>query len=81
MSGLSSATIVVEAGWTSGARVQATEALRHGRTVYLLHSLVESHEWARKYVDEGYHGVKAVALSSVEQLLENLSVAAPSLTR
>jgi DNA processing protein len=81
MSGLSFATIVIEASWTSGARVQATEALRHGRTVYLLRSLVESHEWARKYVEEGYHGVHAIELGSVDQLLENLSVAAPSLTK
>lgn len=81
MSGLSLATVVIEASWTSGARVQATEALRHGRTVYLLRSLVESHEWARKYVDDGYHGMKAVELSSIEQLLENLSVAIPSLAR
>ena len=61
--------------------MQATEALRHGRTVYLLRSLVESHDWARKYVDEGYHGVRAIELSSIEQLLENLSVAVPSLAR
>lgn len=81
MSGLSLATVVIEASWTSGARVQATEALRHGRTVYLLQSLVDSHEWARKYVNEGYHGVRAIELSSIEQLLENLSVAVPSLAR
>ena len=81
MSGLSLATVVIEASWTSGARIQATEALRHGRTVYLLRSLVDMHEWARKYVDEGYRGVKAIELSSIEQLLENLSVAIPSLAR
>jgi DNA processing protein len=81
MSGLSLATVVIEASWTSGARVQATEALRHGRTVYLLRSLVESHDWARKYVDEGYHGVRAIELASIEQLLDNLSVAVPSLAR
>ncbi len=79
MSGLSFATVVIEASWTSGARVQATEALRHGRAVYLLSSLVESHDWARKYVTEGYRGVRAVNLASVDQLLENLSVAVPSL--
>jgi DNA processing protein len=81
MSGLSYATVVVEASWTSGARVQATEALRHGRTVYLLRSLVESHEWARKYVEEGCHCVRAIALSSLDELIENLSVAEPSLTK
>jgi len=79
MSGLSFATVVIEASWTSGARVQATEALRHGRTVYLLQSLVDSHAWAQKYVSEGYHGVRAIALTSVEQLIANLSLSSPSL--
>ena len=76
MSGLSLATVVVEASWTSGARVQATEALRHGRTVYLLLSLVESHEWARKYVEDGYHDVHAIVLKSVAQLIDDLCVGA-----
>jgi predicted Rossmann fold nucleotide-binding protein DprA/Smf involved in DNA uptake len=81
MSGLSLATVVVEASWTSGARMQATEALRHGRTVYLLRSLVESHEWAKQYVQEGCHGVKAISLSALDELIDDLSIAEPSLAR
>jgi DNA processing protein len=74
MSGLSWVTVVIEASYTSGARVQATEALRHGRTVYLLQSLVDSHKWAREYVTEGKFGVQAKVLTDVEQLIEALSL-------
>lgn len=49
MSGLSLATVVVEASHTSGARMQARLALEHGRPVVLLDSLVEQHTWARSY--------------------------------
>lgn len=47
MSGLSLATVVVEASLTSGSRIQARLALEHGRPVFLLESLLE-HEWARE---------------------------------
>ncbi len=50
MSGLALATVVVEAGKTSGARMQARLALEHGRPVFLLSSLVEQNEWAQAYV-------------------------------
>lgn len=49
MSGLSLATVVIEASHTSGARMQARLALEHGRPVFLLDSLVEQHKWARAY--------------------------------
>lgn len=75
MSGLSWATVVVEAGYTSGARIQATEALRHGRTVFLLRSLVESHRWAAEYVSEGKHGARAIVLDDPSELLDALDVA------
>ena len=48
MSGLSLATVVVEASLTSGSRIQARLALEHGRPVFLLESLLE-HEWARAF--------------------------------
>jgi len=47
MSGLSLATVVVEASLTSGSRIQARLALDHGRPVFLLESVLE-HEWARE---------------------------------
>jgi DNA processing protein len=48
MSGFALATVVVEASYTSGARIQARLALEHGRPVFLLHSLLE-HDWAQDY--------------------------------
>ena len=45
-SGLSIGTIVVEAGETSGARLQALAALDHGKRVLLLRRLVEDQPWA-----------------------------------
>jgi DNA processing protein len=47
MSGISLATVVVEASLTSGSRIQARLALEHGRPVFLLESVLE-HEWARE---------------------------------
>lgn len=51
MSGISRATVVVEASYTSGARMQARLALEHGRPVMLLRSLVHEHEWAQQYAE------------------------------
>lgn len=73
MSGLSLATVVVEAAWTSGARMQARIALQHGRTVFLLRSLVSRHEWAKKYVTEGAYGTKAIEISSTREIVERLA--------
>ncbi|MFD5266555.1 DNA-processing protein DprA [Streptomyces sp. NPDC058335] len=50
MSGYSLATVVVEAAYRSGARMQARLALEHGRRVFLMRSLMV-HEWAREYAD------------------------------
>jgi DNA processing protein len=51
MSGLTRATIVVEAGNKSGARMQARLAIEHGKPVFLLRSLLE-HQWAQTYANE-----------------------------
>ncbi|MFE5601181.1 DNA-processing protein DprA [Streptomyces coelicoflavus] len=48
MSGYSLATVVIEAAFRSGARMQARLALEHGRRVFLMRSLM-THEWAREY--------------------------------
>lgn len=77
MSGLTVATIVVEASETSGARMQARVALQHGRTVFLLRSLVEQHDWARKYVEEGAYGTRALMITSTQEILDRLSVPEP----
>jgi DNA processing protein len=48
MSGLALATVVVEAGETSGARLQARLALAHCRPVFLLRRVLEQ-AWAQKF--------------------------------
>lgn len=48
MSGYALATVVVEAAYRSGARMQARLALQHGRHVFLMRTLLE-HDWARDY--------------------------------
>jgi len=47
MSGYGIATVVVEAGETSGARAQARMAVSHGRPVILTDLVVEHNQWAR----------------------------------
>jgi DNA processing protein len=51
-SGLSLGTVVVEAGETSGARLQAEAARLHGKRVFLLRQLVESQPWAREIMEK-----------------------------
>ncbi len=51
MSGFARATVVVEAGNKSGARMQARLAVEHGRPVFLLPSLLR-HQWAQTYANE-----------------------------
>lgn len=47
MSGVALATVIVEAGPTSGARIQARHALGHGRPLLLLESLLDQ-PWAQE---------------------------------
>jgi DNA processing protein len=61
MSGLTLATVVVEASHTSGSRMQARLALAHGRPVFLAASLLEQ-QWARDYAQRpGTHVVDSPA--------------------
>ena len=58
MSGMTLASVVVEASHTSGSRMQARLALEHGRPVFLTHSLLEQ-EWARQLATRpGTHVVR-----------------------
>jgi DNA processing protein len=50
MSGYGLATVVVEAGETSGARAQARMAVEHGRQVILAEPVVAKNQWARDLV-------------------------------
>lgn len=74
MSGLSLATVVVEAGETSGAKMQAEAALTHGRMVFLPSSLIAAHAWARRMIEDGYRGVKAIEVRSPEEVVERLEL-------
>lgn len=61
MSGYGLATIVVEAGETSGARAQARMAVAHGRPVILTDTVVERNEWARTLMQRpGVHRVASL---------------------
>ena len=61
MSGYGLATIVVEAGETSGARTQARLAVEHGRPVILSDMVVERNEWARILMQRpGVHMVSSL---------------------
>lgn len=68
MSGYAAATVVVEAGAKSGARIQARLALQQGRPVFLLDSLLR-HEWAREYAK--WPGTTVV--SGTQDVLDQLS--------
>lgn len=73
MSGMTLATVVVEASHTSGARMQARLARAQGRPVFLLASLVERQAWAREYAARpGTHVVRSPREISeaVERLIE-----------
>jgi len=58
-SGLSVGTVVVEAGETSGAKLQAHDALRHGKRLFMVKHLVDHQQWARDLLD--HPGVIAIA--------------------
>jgi DNA processing protein len=61
MSGYGRATVVVEAGETSGARIQARVAVEHGRPVILTDRVVHANEWARQLRQRpGVHVVSTV---------------------
>lgn len=77
MSGLAQATIVIEASETSGARIQARVALQHGRTVFLLESLVRSHEWAAKFATDGAYGTRALVVQDPDEILDRMAAIDP----
>lgn len=52
MSGYGFASVVVEAGENSGARIQARLAVEHGRPVILMDSVVRSTSWARRLISQ-----------------------------
>ena len=76
MSGYALATVVIEAAYQSGARMQARLALQHGRHVFLMRSLLQ-HDWARGYAErpgvtvvdnasQVFNGLQRLAAESAE---------------
>jgi DNA processing protein len=71
MSGYGLATVIVEAGEKSGARVQARMAVEHGRQVILTDQVVVRNEWAQALLGRpGVHVASGVdgVLETVEQV-------------
>ena len=70
MSGYVTATVVVEAGERSGTRIQARNAVEHGRPVLLSESVYRANGWAQAM--RGQPGVHVVAgLADVLDVLED----------
>ncbi|MGH3402409.1 MAG: DNA-processing protein DprA [Streptosporangiaceae bacterium] len=72
MSGYGLATVVVEAGEKSGARVQARLAVEHGRPVILTGAVVDRNDWAKSLVGRpGVHVARGLrdVTSAVERLI------------
>lgn len=67
MSAYGQATVVVEAGERSGARIQARQATEHGRPLILTEAVVESTTWGREFA-ESVGDIHVV--QGIEQLLE-----------
>lgn len=69
MSGLSLATIIMEAGESSGALKQADYVLKQGRDVLIPQSAIDNTliQWPKKYVSKGAHVFKT--LKEVLQIL------------
>jgi DNA processing protein len=69
MSALTEATVIVEAGNTSGTLIQARAALRQGRKLFILDSCFKNPEltWPQTYADKG-----AVRVERYEQIRDVL---------
>ncbi|MBM6842182.1 DNA-protecting protein DprA [[Clostridium] spiroforme] len=78
MSGLSIATIIMEAGETSGALKQADYALKQNRDVFIPQSALDNKliTWPQKYVSRGAHSFKnlkdVLMILNKNQLLYNI---------
>lgn len=70
MSALTKATIIVEAGETSGSLIQAREALYQGRKLFILDNCFRnpSISWPKKYEGKG-----AIRVKDISDILLNLS--------
>lgn len=69
MSGYGLATVVVEAGEHSGARIQARGAVEHGRPVILSDLVVRQTIWAKSLLDRP----DVFTASSADQVMDVLN--------
>ncbi|MFB7034570.1 DNA-protecting protein DprA [Bacillus altitudinis] len=71
MSGLSLATVIIEAGETSGSLIQADYALKQGRAVFIPQSAIDDSrlKWPSKYISKR----GAFKFSKINDLLEQLA--------
>lgn len=72
MSGYGLATVVIEAGEHSGARIQARLAVEHGRPVILTDSVAENNQWAQALIGRpGVHVASGLAevMTVVDRLI------------
>ncbi|MGM7682670.1 DNA-processing protein DprA [Cytobacillus sp. Hm23] len=67
MSGISLATVIIEAGETSGSLIQADYALKQGRMVFIPQSAIDNDElkWPKKFIQRK----GAYKFSKIEELL------------
>lgn len=77
MSALTEATIIVEAGDTSGTLIQARHAMKQGRTLFILDSCFRnpSITWPAKFVEQG-----AIRVSEYDEIKDYLAPAHPAKT-
>lgn len=70
MSALTKATVIVEAGETSGSLIQAKEALYQGRKLFILDSCFHNPNisWPKKYEEKG-----AIRVKDINDIVTNLS--------
>jgi len=73
---LSDATVIIEAGDTSGSLSQATETLRLGRLLFIAKSTVDNATltWPQKYLD---YGARILSDDTLEELFEALPPRSP----
>ena len=70
MSALTEATVIVEAGETSGTLIQARAAVQQGRKLFILESCFQDRRltWPQKYVEKG-----AIRVRKYDDIREHLS--------
>lgn len=70
MSALTEATVIVEAGNTSGTLIQARHAIQQGRKLFILDSCFRNSEltWPAQYLESG-----AIRISEFEEILAHLA--------